>query len=101
MDVSAVKHYSGPEHYTDLCFEFNQASTANHNVQFVPVRRGRIKAYSRRSTAGIVWKEAPFLVSTSAISTCIELSERAFLDARKNGVPMNDTRTQATSHYSI
>lgn len=101
MDVSAVKHYSGPEHYTDLCFELNQASTANHNVQFVPVRRGRIKAYSRRSTAGIVWKEAPFLVSTSAISTCIELSERAFLDARKNGVPMNYTCTQVTSHYPI
>ena len=101
MDVSAANHYSGPEHYTDLCFECNQAFTTNHNVQFVPVRRGRIMASSRRSTAGIVWKDPPFLVSPSASTTCLARSERAFMDDRKNGVPMNDTRTQATSHYPI
>ena len=101
MDVSAFNQYSALGHYTDLFFKFTQAPTANYNVQFVPVRRRRIKASSRRSTGGIVWKEAPFLVSTRVTSTCIELSERAFLDARKHGVPMNDTRTQAASHAPI
>lgn len=101
MEVSASNHCSAPVYYADLCSKFSQVSIATNDVQLVPVRRGHTKVSSRRSAAGIVWKEAPFLVSPCTASTSLKLSERAFFDARKHGVPMDDTYTQAASRPPI
>lgn len=101
MEVSASNHYSAPVYYADLCSKLSEVSIATNDVKLVPVRRGRTKVSSRRSAAGIVWKGVPFLVSPNATSISLKLSKKAFLDARKHGLPMDDTHTHATSCASF